>query len=186
LNQEIDIVALQKGDEKTYQELVKVFAKPIFNTCFYILQNKEEAEDVTQDIFVTVYQSISFFKGDSKLSTWIYRIALNKCNELLRFKKRKKRFGIHIPIFGSSIEIKTEAPDEILHQNERRKVLFKAIAKLPENQQIAYTLYNMEELSYQEIAESMNLSLSAIESLIFRAKQNLRKSLSEFYKINEL
>ena len=84
------------------------------------------------------------------------------------------------------MEFKTEAPDELLHQDERRKVLFNAIAKLPENQQIAYTLYNMEELSYQEIAEAMNLSLSAIESLIFRAKQNLRKSLSEFYKINEL
>ena len=186
MNQEIDIEALQKGDEKTYQELVKVFSKPIFNTCFYILQNREEAEDVTQDIFITVYQSISFFKGDSKLSTWIYRIAINKCNELLRFKKRKKRFGIHIPIFGSAIEIATDAPDELLHQDERKRILFKAIAKLPENQQIAYTLYNMEDLSYQEIAEAMNLSLSAIESLIFRAKQNLRKSLAEFYKLNEL
>lgn len=186
MNEEIDIIALQQGDPKAYQDLVKTFAKPIFNTCFYILQNKEEAEDVTQEIFVTVFQSITFFKGDSKLSTWVYRIAINKCNELLRFKKRKKRFGIHIPIFGSSIEIKTETPDELLHQDERRKVLFKAISKLPENQKIAYTLYNLEDLSYQEIAEAMNLSLSAIESLIFRAKQNLRKSLSEFYKINEL
>ncbi len=185
MNQEIDIVALQKGDKKTYQELVKVFAKPIFNTCFYILQNKEEAEDVTQDIFVTVFQSITFFKGDSKLSTWIYRIAINKCQELLRYKKRKKRFGIHIPIFGSSIEIKTEAPDEILHQEERKKIFYSAISKLPENQQIAYTLYNMEELSYHEIAEAMNLSLSAIESLIFRSKQNLRKLLAEYYEINE-
>jgi RNA polymerase sigma-70 factor (ECF subfamily) len=78
LNEEIDIVALQKGDEKAYQDLVNVFSKPIFNTCFYILQNREEAEDVTQDIFVTVFQSITFFKGDSKLSTWIYRIAINK------------------------------------------------------------------------------------------------------------
>ncbi len=186
MNEEIDIAALQKGDEKAYQELVKVFAKPIFNTCYYILQNKVEAEDLTQEIFLTVFQSITFFKGDSKLSTWIYRIAINKCHELLRFKNRKKRLGIKIPIFDSLLEIKTEAPDEILHHDERRKVLFKAISKLPENQQIAYTLYNMDELSYQEIAESMNLSLSAIESLIFRAKQNLRKSLYEYYIINEL
>jgi len=186
LNQEIDIEALKNGDQKAYHDLVEIYSKRIFNTCFYILQNKEEAEDTTQDIFITIYQSISFFKGDSKLSTWVYRIAINKCNELLRYKKRKKRFGIHIPIFGSSIEIKTDAPDEILHQNQRQNTLFKAIAKLPENQQIAYTLYNMDDLSYQEIAESMNLSLSAIESLIFRAKQNLRKSLEEYYKINEL
>lgn len=186
MNQEIDIEALRKGDEKAYQDLVKIYAKPIFNTCFYILHNKEEAEDTTQDIFLTVYQSISFFKGDSKLSTWIYRIAINKCNELLRFKKRKKRFGIHIPIFGSAIEVSTEAPDEILHQDERKRVFFKAISDLPENQQIAYTLYNMEDMSYLDIADAMNLSLSAIESLIFRAKQNLRKSLAEFYKINEL
>lgn len=185
MNGEIDIVALQQGDARAYQELVKTYSKPIFNTCYYILQNREEAEDVTQDIFITVYQSVSLFKGDSKLSTWIYRIAINKCQELLRYKKRKKRFGIHIPIFDSSIEVKIDGPDEILHQEERKKIFYKAISKLPENQQIAYTLYNMEDLSYQEIAASMELSLSAIESLIFRSKQNLRKLLAEYYKINE-
>lgn len=184
--EEIDIEALKAGDQRAYQQLVKQFSRPVLNTCIYLLQNKEEAEDTTQEIFVSVYQSIHFFKGDSKLSTWIYRIAINKCQELIRYKKRKKRFGIHVSILNPIINIKSDAPDEVLHKDERREIFFKALNLLPENQQIAYTLHNMEDLSYQEIAESMEMSLSAVESLIFRAKQNLKKHLSDYYKKNEL
>ncbi len=184
--EEIDIEALKAGNQRAYQQLVKQFSRPVLNTCLYLLQNKEEAEDTTQEIFLTVYQSIHFFKGESKLSTWIYRIAINKCQELIRYKKRKKRFGIHISILNPIVSIKTDAPDEVLHKDERRTIFLKALSLLPENQQIAYTLHNMEDLSYQEIAESMEMSLSAVESLIFRAKQNLKKHLSYYYKKNEL
>lgn len=176
----IDIEALKKGDARTYQKLVKLFSKRVYNSSFYILQNKEEAEDITQDVFMTVYQSIHFFKGDAKLSTWIYRITINKCQEYIRFKTRKKRFGFNLSLDNVFNLGTKESPEHLLLKAEESRLLFEAIEKLPEKQRVAYTLFNMEEHSYQEIAEIMEMSHSAIESLIFRAKQNLRKNLSNY------
>ena len=76
---EIDIQALQRGDVHSFEVLVLTYEKKVLNMCWYILQNKEEAEDATQGVFITIYQSIHKFKGDAKLSTWIHRITLNKC-----------------------------------------------------------------------------------------------------------
>lgn len=186
---EIDIQALQRGDVKAFEALVLTYEKKVLNMCWYILQNKEEAEDATQDIFLTIYQSISRFKGDSKLSTWIHRITLNKCLEYIRKAKRKKRFGIHqridIAFSDQTIDL-DKNPEQALMQKERTYVFLNAVQQLSENQRIAYTLHHMEEFSYKEISESMNLSLSAVESLIFRAKQQLKQQLNTTIKNNEI
>lgn len=184
---EIDIRALQRGDEQAFEALVLLYEKKVLNMCYYILQNKEEAEDATQDVFLTIYQSVSKFKGDAKLSTWIHRITLNKCLEYIRKAKRKKRFGIHQRIditFSDQTADLEQNPEQALMQKERIHAFLKAVQGLSENQRIAYTLHHMEEFSYKEISESMNLSLSAVESLIFRAKQQLRQQLNESIKNN--
>lgn len=184
---EIDIPALQNGEVQAFEALVVLYEKKVLNMCWYILQNKEEAEDATQEVFLTIYQSISKFKGDAKLSTWIHRITLNKCLEYIRKAKRKKRFGIHqrIDLVFSDQTLDLEMnPEQTLMQTERIEAFLKAVQGLSENQRIAYTLHHMEEFSYKEISESMNLSLSAVESLIFRAKQQLRQLLSESIKNN--
>ncbi len=185
---EINIEALKSQDSKEFEILVCQYEKSIFNMAVYLLQDKQEAEDATQEIFLSIYQSIRFFKGESLLSTWIYRITVNKCREIIRHKSRKKRFGIHREInVSNNFELPSENknPEEILASNERIQILMSAINSLPEAQKIAYTLHNMDDFSYKEIAEMMQLSISAIESLIFRAKQNLRKKLLTYYQNNE-
>jgi len=187
VSKEVDIIAFQSGNIQAFEQLVNLYEKKVLNMCWFMLQNKEEAEDATQDIFISVYQSKHLFKGQSQLSTWIHRITVNKCLEYIRKAKRKKRFGIHIQIDGSFMAQTIDQeknPEQAMVEKERSTTFLKAIQQLPENQRIAYTLHHMEEFSYKEISESMNLSLSAIESLIFRAKQQIKRKLEESIKNN--
>ena len=150
--------------------------------CWHILHNREEAEDATQDVFIAIYQSKHLFKGESQLSTWIHRITMNKCLEYMRHAKRKKRFGIKVPIDESFLGVENKSqlnPEQVLMERERSKAFFLAVQQLSENQRAAYSLHHFDEFSYKEISESMNLSLSAVESLIFRAKQQLIKQLKD-------
>ena len=160
----------------------------MFNTVIGFLQNTEDAEDVTQDVFVKIFESITQFKGESALSTWVYRVAVTTALEFLRRKKRKKRFGFLSPILGDNNELTLDLPDfhhpgVTLDNREKSAILFKAIRQLPENQQTAFVLNKVEGLSYQEVAEVMKTSLSAVESLLHRAKTNLKELLKNFYNL---
>ncbi len=185
------ILRLKKSDEIAFGFLVDLFSKKIYNTCVGLLQNLEDAEDVTQEIFLIIHLNIKDFKEESTLSTWIYRISVNKCLEFLRKKNRKKRSGIFRSIFSSEGEKAIENHSDFSHpgiqleNQERSQVLFKAIGLLPAQQQTAYVLHKVEQVSYNEIASIMQVSLSAVESLLFRAKQNLKKYLSAYYQENE-
>ncbi len=160
----------------------------VYNTALGILQNTDDAEDLAQEVFIQVFHSVKEFKGDCKLSTWLYRITLTKSLDFLRAKKRKKRFGFMQNLFGAESneplveQVTFVHPGVQLENKERAAVLFGAIDKLPENQKTAFTLNKVEGLSYQEIAEVMQLSVSSIESLLFRAKANLQKYLGDYYK----
>lgn len=187
MNEQELLNQLQAGNESAFKTLVETHQKRVFNTVLAIVQNFEEAEDVSQEVFMEAYQSVKKFRGDSKLSTWLYRIATTKALEEIRKKKTAKRFAFFTNLFGEDNEIlhqpvEFEHPGVVLEHQENSKVLFKAINLLPDNQKVAFTLYNIEGLSYQEITEVMQLSLSSVESLLFRAKTNLRKSLGDFYK----
>jgi len=185
------IIRLKQNDEKAFQVLVDLFSKKVYNTCIGMLQNMEDGEDVTQEIFITIHLNIKEFKEESSLSTWIYRIAVNKCLEFIRKKNRKKRSGIFKSIFSSEGERAIENHSDFIHpgiqleNQERAKVLFKAIELLPEQQKSAYILHKLEQVSYNEIASIMEVSLSSVESLLFRAKQNLKKHLTTYYEENE-
>jgi RNA polymerase sigma factor (sigma-70 family) len=185
------IIRLKQNDEKAFQVLVDLFSKKVYNTCIGMLQNREDAEDVTQEIFITIHLNIKEFKEESSLSTWIYRIAVNKSLEFIRKKNRKKRSGIFKSIFSSDGERAIENHSDFMHpgiqleNQERAKVLFKAIELLPEQQKTAYILHKLEQVSYNEIASIMEVSLSSVESLLFRAKQNLKKHLTIYYEENE-
>ncbi len=191
MNEQEFISHLKNSDPIAFKELIKLFGSKVFNTSLGILQNKEDAEDVSQEIFVAVFQSIHEFKGESKLSTWIYRIAVSRSLEFLRRKNRKKRFGLLQRLFGDEeVEPINEIPNFLhpgiqLENKERSKILFAAIDKLPENQKTAFVLHKVEDLSYAEITEVMQVSLSSVESLLFRAKQNLQKLLGDYYEKNE-
>jgi RNA polymerase sigma-70 factor (ECF subfamily) len=172
-------------NESAFRYLIDSYGDRVHNTVLSIIQSKEDAEDLTQEVFVEVFNSISKFKGDSQLYTWIYRIATTKALDLLRKRKAKKRFAFITSIFSNEeeeMEISDfNHPGVIIENEERAKILFKAMNKLSENQKIAFTLSQIENLSYKEIAEVMKLSVSSVESLIFRAKSSLKKILKDYY-----
>lgn len=178
------IQQLRSGDEQAFKFLVETYQDMVFNTALGIVQNAEDAEDVAQEVFIKVFRSIDTFKGESKLSTWIYRITTSSALDLVRGKKSKKRFAFLQRLFGDGNEPLHEVPDfhhpgVALDQKENAARLFKAIDQLPESQKIAFTLHKLESLSYQEISEIMRTSVSAVESLMHRARQNLKKILEK-------
>ena len=186
MNEWILIEQLKQKDETAFKTIVETWQDMVFNTALGIVQHTEDAEDVAQDVFVQVYESIHTFKGESKLSTWLYRIVITKAMDHLRRKKRKKRFAFVQSLFGVHNDILYDPPDFhhpgiTLDNKEKAAVLFKAIEKLPENQKVAFTLHKMEGLSYQEVGEVMHATLSSVESLLHRAKGNLKKYLEEYY-----
>jgi len=183
------IQQLRQGDEGAFKSLVANYQDLVYNTALGIVQNSEDAEDVAQEVFIQVYRSIDQFKGDARLSTWIYRITTTKALDHIRSRKRKKRFAFITSLFGPNDELVHEPvdfqhPGVTLDRKEQAALLFKMIDQLPENQKVAFTLHKTEELSYQEIADVMQLSVSAVESLLFRARQNLRKLLEKYYQQN--
>ncbi len=181
---EVELIqGLRNGDEAAFKFLVKNYQDRVYNTAIGIVQNAEDAQDVAQEVFIQVFRSIHSFKEESKLSTWIYRITTSRALDLLRSRKSKKRFGFLQRLFGDSNETLYELPDfnhpgVALDRKENAALLFKAISQLPENQKIAFTLHKLEDLSYQEISEVMRTSVAAVESMMHRAKQNLRKILT--------
>lgn len=159
----------------------------VLNTCFRFVLNKEDAEDISQEVFIEAYRSLDSFRQESKLSTWLYRIAVTKSLDHLRKKKRKKRFSSLKRVIGindPAEELPTpssETPDEVLSGSERVEVLQHALDALPDNQKTAFLLSKYDGYSNQEIAEIMQTSVSAIESLVHRAKKNLQKQLEKYY-----
>ncbi len=174
----LDIQQLKNGDPSEFNLLVSSLSPKVLNLSYHLIGNRSDAEDLTQEVFMAVHEGIHKFKEESLISTWVHRITLNKCNEHIRKINRKKRKGTMIPIDFVSSEIKYESQtDGPLLQKEKEFVLLMALQKLPENQRMAFQLYNNEEFSYIEIAEKMQISISAIESLLFRARKNLKNYL---------
>lgn len=178
------IQGLRNGNEAAFKYLVDTYQDRVFNTAIGIVQNAEDAEDVAQEVFIQVFRSINQFKGESKLSTWLYRIATTRALDLLRSKKSKKRFGIIQRLFGDGNEPIWELPDfhhpgVALEKKENAARLFRAIGQLPDQQKAAFTLHKLEGLSYQEVSEVLETTVPAVESLMHRAKQNLRKMLEK-------
>jgi RNA polymerase sigma-70 factor (ECF subfamily) len=172
-----------------YSKLVDDFQQKVFGTCISFVPNKEDAEDIAQDVFVEIFNSIKKFKGDSKLSTWIYRITTNKCLEFIRKRNTKKRFAFLQSITGNAIPLdktnyftEMNHPGVLLENKELNATLFKAINSLPESQTVVFTLHKIDGKSYQEVAEITRRSLSSVESIMFRAKKNLQNRLETYYK----
>lgn len=142
------------------------------------LQNPEDAEEITQDVFITIFQKAASFKGNSKVSTWIYRITINKSLNLI--EKRNRRPKSHQEIENHH-RINFDHPGVLLENKEKSHYLFTVINSLPESQKTAFILSYIEILPRQEVADIMETSLKSIESLLQRAKANLKKKLILLY-----
>jgi RNA polymerase sigma-70 factor (ECF subfamily) len=187
------IKSIQEGDRKAFQMLVETHQRMVVNTCLGIVHNKVDAEDLAQDVFIEVFRGAGNFKGESKISTWLYRIATNRSLNFIRNNKRRRFFQSIEEAFtggrNSNHEISqndADQPDKNITDKERSKILHLAIDHLPEKQRVAFTLNKYEELPYQQIAEIMEISLASVETLIHRAKKNLQSQLLDRYKKNSI
>lgn len=186
------IQQLKDKTRASYSKLLDDFEQKVFGTCISFVPNKEDAEDIAQDVFVEIFNSIHKFNAHSKLSTWVYRITTNKCLEFIRKRNAKKRFSFLQSLSSNEYTLDKASyftninhPGLVLEQKELSETLFMAINKLPEAQRLVFTLNKIDNKSYKEISEITNKSIGSIESLLFRAKKNLRKILHHFYK-NEI
>ena len=180
--------ALQDGRDDAFRQLVEIHRRKVINICFRFVHDEADAEDLAQETFVEVHRSIGSFRGQSSLSTWIHRIAVSKSLDFVRKHSRQKRggkFRALLRLDDTAGEIpapdKTR-PDEVLEQQQRRQILGKALAKLPQKQHAAFVLSKYDGMSYQEVAETIGTTVAAVESLIHRAKMSLQKSLRSYYE----
>lgn len=175
----------EQMSEENFADIVNARQQMVYNTALGIVQNEEDAEDVTQEVFVKVYEGLKDFRREASISTWVYRITITTALDFEKQKKRQKRGGLLQRVFGNKEA--DEAPDFYhpgiaLDKKEDAAVLFLAIKKLPEKQRTAFVLHKIEGLTNNEIAEILTISLQAAESLQVRAKNNLRNYLKEYYE----
>ena len=179
---------MKAGSRIAFNDLVLLYRTKVINTCYKFLLNIVDAEDISQEVFIEVYQSIGSFRGEAKLSTWIYRIAVSKSMDELKRRKRKKRISsigklMHIDDIKHWISGE-KTPDQILIQQDSMQEVTDALNTLPDNQRIAFTLSKIEGYNNEEIADIMNLTLLAVESLVYRAKKKIGEELKQILKKN--
>ena len=185
-DQEI-VRGILQSNENAFRELIEKYESFVVNTCYKVLRSKEDAEDVAQEVFLKVFQCICELRQTENLSFWLYRISLNKSINY-RQKTGANRKSMPIDSLDSDskkyIEKSLEDPHFHLEQKEKRQILEQAIRQLPVRQQEAFFLSKYENKSYKEISELLDVSFSAVESLLFRANTNLRKLLLKYFENN--
>jgi RNA polymerase sigma-70 factor, ECF subfamily len=179
------ISQILKGDKEKFRLLVEQYQQMIFRTCMGFLHNKDDADDLTQEVFIQAYLSLRLFKADAAFSTWIYRIAVNA--SLNKIRKSSKNFILHrIDLVfngerseASPVQIPdTNDPEKLLIHDEDSEWVRNALDSLPENQRTALVLSKYDDLSQKKIAEIMNTTEGAVEALLHRAKKSLREKLT--------
>ena len=173
-------------DNKDFEKLYNQYSILVYNLALNYLQNIEDAEEITQDVFIQINNSLSKFQEKSSLKTWIYRITINKCLDFIKHKNSQKRFFIFGKKSQNEFEIENvsnfEHPGILLENKEKSKLLFEIINELGENQKTAFLLSKIDGLSNSEISEIMKLSISSVESLVFRAKATLKEKISNKFE----
>ncbi len=176
------------GDLSAFEELVDRHKSLIYNTCYRLLGDFHLAEEATQDVFLEIYRSAEFFREESRVSTWIYRIAVNRSLNIIRKNKRlrwirslsspwQERAGEEF-----SVSSRKEEPDRVFEDKESRSILREAIDTLPEKQRVAFILHKYENLTSKDISDILSISVNAVEARIHRAKNSLQKRLIERLK----
>lgn len=179
------IQRLQKGDREAFNELVLQYEKQVINIAYGMLSDREDALDAAQDVFIKIYKSISGFKGQSSLTTWIYRITANVCNDILRKRQRTAKTISIYPSDDDEENRQTEiadtapTPEEALEQSETQKAVREAIASLSDEYRAVITVCDMEGRSYEEAAAILGIPHGTVKSRLNRARNALRKKLSQ-------
>lgn len=172
----------QNGDREAFNELVEQYQTRIINIAYSMLSDMEDACDAAQEVFVKIYRNIGSFKGKSSISTWIYRIVSNVCNDMLR---KRQRSASVVSINNASgdddkdMDITDDAPtpEEYLELSEEQRAVRKAISALSAEHREIITLFDMEQMSYEEISEILRCPIGTVKSRLNRARSALKKKL---------
>lgn len=185
MNENELIKLILQGERDKFRIFVEKYQQLVFRTCMGFVHNKEDADDLTQEVFIQAYQSLPDFKMKSAFSTWLYRIAVNASLNRVRkssgtsfLQRLESLFGSENKTDWQLTAVDTDDPENIIIRKEHSQWLQKALDSLPENQRTAIVLSKYDDLSQKEIAEIMNTTEGAVEALLQRAKKNLREKLS--------
>ncbi|MEW5767781.1 MAG: sigma-70 family RNA polymerase sigma factor [bacterium] len=181
------MLKFKEGDVACFEKLLDKYETPLLNMIYRLIGDRREAEELAQEVFLRVYKSASRYEVRAKFSTWLYRIATNLCLNELRKKGQMRIESLDTPVSTEEGEVNREiedgrraSPPELMEQKEQQAIVREAINSLPENQRIAVILNRYEELSYEEMAHCLNLSVSAVKSLLHRAKESLKVRLMPY------
>jgi RNA polymerase sigma-70 factor (ECF subfamily) len=189
---DVALVARAKaGDTAAFEQLIRQYDRQIFRTALHITQNREDAEDITQDVFFKAFQKLEQFQGNSKFSTWLVRIAVNESLMRLRKRKTSKTVSMDQDVETAEGSIPRDFaewrpnPEQNYSQSELAEILRKTIAGLPPGFRTVFTLRDIENLSTEETAEALGLSVPAVKSRLLRARLQLRERLSRHFRQNK-
>lgn len=185
-DQDCELVeGLRGGCGQAFDVLMAQYQQPVYNFVFRLLEDPSDAPDVTQEVFLKVFRNIGKFRGDCSLKTWLYRIAVNEASNLRRWfaRHRGREFSLVEKESGPLAVAETladpqESQYEMVLRNERRRVIEAALSQVPECFRVAVVLRDMEGLSYEEIAELMQVSLGTVKSRILRGRRGLKERLA--------
>jgi len=178
------IQQLKEGNENAWRMLIDEYKDKVLKTALSYIPFSDDAEDVAQDVFIEVFKSIGTFRQDSSLSTWIFRITVNKALNVLR--KNKKQYALRpieeYEVFEPQMMNVVDDASVFIQQKEQRKIIQQAIQQLPERQAMVFVMHKIEGRSYKEISELLDITISSVESLMFRAKNTLQEKLIVLYQ----
>jgi RNA polymerase sigma-70 factor (ECF subfamily) len=177
---------LRDRDERAFREVVETYQHKVFNLCYRMLGDRGEAEDLAQEVFITIFKSIDSFRGESKFSTWLYRIAANQCKNRIKYLARRHdrdrteydEAVSRTSAAGAVTNPKSSPrPDVALEGVQRERLLQAAIAELEEDHRLLIVLRDIQELSYDEICGISGLPEGTVKSRLHRARLALRKKM---------
>ena len=175
------VVAFQSGREEGFNRLVLRHKDRIFGLCRRLLGDREEAEDVAQEVFVRVYHGLGAFRLEAKFSSWLYRIAVNACKNRMDSKEYREARGRRDLEAADAEGISSPSPAQELEAKDRRRLIEAAIQRLPEEQRLLVVLRDVEGRSYEEIAESTGLNPGTLKSRLNRGRRQLQEWLRELW-----
>jgi RNA polymerase sigma-70 factor (ECF subfamily) len=189
LRERVLIRRLQQRDEKAFEEIVRMYQHKVFNLVYRMIGNAEEAEDIAQEVFVTVFKAIDSFRGEAKFSTWLYRIAANHCKNRMKYLGRRsyKSTGELNEATEreaqdaqpSAMRPHVDGPDAVLEGLELERTVQQGIQGLEEEHRVLIILRDVEDLSYEEISSITGLELGTVKSRLHRARLQLKEHMAK-------
>jgi len=178
--------AFKAGDHQAFEDLVRRYQRPVANIIYLTLGNREEVQDIAQEVFIRVYRSIDKFEFDASFFSWIYRITVNLCIDELRRKKIKRALSLDFLTEGA-LEKEKKSKEQVLASDgvlndEKREIVLGALQRISQEHRQVIILREYEELSYAEIAAYLGISIQAVKSRIFRAREELRTLLEDYFE----